>query len=113
MRALLLVPLLLVSCGNFMHEIDYKCRPPPDFPRLTISVVHINEIDIYRHCPPLPMVLGCARLNFIKGTCEIFMARDSLAIMRHEWAHCIGYDHEGECGKTLGFWRQYQRRFED
>lgn len=93
-----LMALLISGCAHF-DSIDYNTKPPKDWPDLTIRVHTVTKEQILQACNKVvPFPQACASINFYFKTCDVYVpegaARDFF--IRHELAHCNGYDHVGE-----------------
>ena len=105
-RSFAAVPLLAMLGLAACTAINYADKPPADFPKLAVYEHPLKFGDFWSKCYPqvslafkligsLPS--ACMVGNFATRRCDIYYpvdARDD-EVMRHEYAHCRGYDHYG------------------
>ena len=107
-----LVLLLLAGCAQrILVPIDTMRLPPRDWPELRQFVTRVSPEQARRVCQRSEgHFLGCAVLDFDKGTCRIYLASDDPAVYQHERFHCAGYDHVGvpKGGGVHGAWEWHK-----
>ncbi len=109
--------LLLGGCASFDLQpadvgVAYKIE---HFPALTQTIVYVDEVRLSKECDPHvkrvgAKALGCARVNFDKKTCTIFLKEDSTqSTLLHEQWHCEGWDHREGDALHQGFLRWQEK----
>jgi hypothetical protein len=97
-------PLVLVSgvaSAQTYTQIDYSRKPPDGWPTLRQEIVYGSEEQMKRWCARLPeadsgRVIGCAKAYFEWDLCMIFLSTKDPEHLKHEQAHCMGYNHVGQ-----------------
>ena len=97
------IAVLLLSILAACSTIDYGRAPPDDFPTLEIAY----RSGVMEHCPFL--ALACAHFYFDDNLCLVTLPQEPAAwIVRHERAHCRGYDHDGATD-VQDLWMEFRR----
>ena len=96
--------LALSACAG----IDYSKAPPVGWPELDIVVIPQNLKEVQVTCGndfwPEVQINACVRVNFEDKICRIFTSnKNNITLMKHEEAHCLGYDHPGDSLMTYLF----------
>jgi len=113
-----LLALLLFSgfaYGQELVPIDYNFTVPSDFPKLDERITYLDQEAIYRFCnvkksfPGLIKIRSCAVLSFEYDLCMIYVQPNDEASLKHERAHCAGYNHVGEASKTVEAWEMWKK----
>jgi hypothetical protein len=113
MRKLAYLAVLLSGLvhGQELVAIDYNYHVPADFPKLDERITYLDQEAIYRFCnvkknfpSGLVKIRSCAVLSFEYDLCMIYVQPNDEASLKHERAHCAGYNHVGEAGKTVEAW---------
>ena len=107
------LPLILLTGCTQLTQIDYSVRPPYDWPKLTERVVYLDLLATQNYCRMTPQMrkrgdFGCAQVNFREGTCTIYLSKQSAEALEHERAHCAGYDHVGDAGRSREAWERWK-----
>lgn len=114
---LILIPIfLLFACTEPLKPVSTEA---PDWPRLQVTVHEVLVGELYTQCYSLvplwkkmlgTIVDGCAWVNFVEGTCQIYVRSDfpDPRVLREENDHCAGRDHTGS--STLAdTWDSYKK----
>jgi len=119
MRKLLYLSVLLAGLSHAQElvPIDYSHAPPDDFPKLDERITYLDDLEsLYRFCnvrknfpAGLVKMNGCAVLSFEYELCMIYVRPNDEASLKHERAHCAGYNHVGEAGKMQAAWENWKR----
>lgn len=95
--------------------IDYSSAPPEDWPRLEERLTELDDIEsVRRFCNvrktfPNTLIKGCAVVSFEYQLCMIYIVKGDQEGLDHERAHCKGYNHVGDVGKTEKAWESWKR----
>jgi hypothetical protein len=105
--------LFLVGCVTKLVDIDYSTKPPADWPQLEERITKADVETVQRWCN-MPQALrgrafNCAVISFRYGLCMIYLSTDDPEAIKHERAHCAGYNHVGEGGKSHKAWDSFKR----
>ena len=97
-----------------------KDQPVPGWPRLHIETHYVARIALRGQCIPTPLgtpipdtsLESCARPDFWRGVCDIFIDVQSLrraALFEHEEKRCRGYDYHDDdrLAEALRAWREH------
>lgn len=99
-----LIVLLLTGCATKLVDIDYSTKPPADWPSLEERITYADVETVQRWCNMPASIRGrafnCAVISFRHGLCMIYLSSNDPEALRHERAHCAGYNHVGEGGKA-------------
>ena len=118
---LALTPVLLSGCATF--TVDELTQPPVDWPKLKVIEHRLPFSERTEACggsmgrtiaalfiPGISIPVGCSRVNFDKGTCEIWIPEEPEdEIEPHERGHCEGRDHPGRT-YFRDLWERYKNR---
>lgn len=106
-----LVFLLVYLPMQALGGLDYSTPPPADWPTLAVSR-HYGKVS--EHCAQLGIgTLACAVVDFDNNTCDIYWPSSPPEWMiRHEEAHCKGYDHYGD-SIMRDAWAQHRQKLLD
>jgi len=103
MKKLLLVVMLSGCAGPQYTQIDYSRKPPEGWPTLRQQITYGSEEQVKRWCARAPgaamagdKLKGCALAYFEWNLCTIFLTSKDPEQLKHEQAHCAGYNHVGE-----------------
>src|SRR5688572_2738635 len=110
-----MLALLLSGCGSMISNNP----PPPDWPKLAISVHRVSFYEVLKRCSKyltpvnrvmgLGLVGGCAEINFAHVRCDIWIPHDAdPLVLEHEMDHCAGKNHPGESTLTDA-WEQWKQ----
>lgn len=113
-RLLYLAVFLAGGCSaNNLVAIDYDYAPPSDWPQLEERLTYSDLETTRRFCnPPKALwtrIVSCAVVSFEYGLCMIYLSDNDDVTLKHERAHCQGYSHVGENGKTHQAWEAWKR----
>ena len=104
-----------VSQAQELVPIDYNFHVPSDFPKLDERITYLDQDAIYRFCnvkknfPGVVKIRSCAVLSFEYDLCMIYVQPNDEASLKHERAHCSGYNHVGEASKTVEAWERWKK----
>jgi hypothetical protein len=94
--------------------IDFSSAPPEDWPKLDERLTELDDLEtVRRFCNvrknfPSTPIKGCAVVSFEYQLCMIYIVKGDQEGLEHERAHCQGYNHVGENGKTEKAWEQWK-----
>jgi hypothetical protein len=114
MRKLLYLSVLLagVAHGQSLVPIDYSYAPPSDWPKLDERITYADLETTRRFCNPPKLIrdriISCAVMSFEYGLCMIYVRPGDEDALKHERAHCDGFNHVGE-SKTQEAWEKWKR----
>lgn len=105
-----LVVLFLSGCAQLV-KIDYSVSPPADWPKLEEKLSYVAAQDLPKFCGPKPAqghAEGCSVVHFGYEVCYIYLANKAPELLEHERAHCKGYDHVGQAGRSQQAWERWK-----
>lgn len=109
----LLVFLAGTASANNLVAIDYGFSQPGDWPQLDERLTYSDLETTRRFCNPPKVIrdriVSCAVVSFEYGLCMIYLSDKDEKTLEHERAHCRGYSHVGENGKTHQAWDNWKR----
>jgi len=121
--------LLISTFGpqTLAHPLPLKDGPVPGWPKLQIETHYVARIAMRGFCFPVPAgtpmpdtsLDSCARPDFWRGVCDIFIDVQSLRraeLREHEEKQCRGYDHGDDdlLAEALRAWREHgENRYAD
>jgi len=111
--AYLAVMLSWPALAQTYTQIDYSTPPPDGWPKLREEVVYGSDEQIKRWCSRIPeqaagTVVGCAKVYFQWDLCMVFLSTKDPEHLKHEQAHCRGYDHVGEPNKAHRAFKEWK-----
>jgi hypothetical protein len=113
-----LLYLSVFLAGNAFSQslvpIDYSYAPPDDWPKLDERITYADLETTRRFCnaPKLfkEKIISCAVMSFEYGLCMIYVRPGDEDALKHERAHCAGFNHVGETGKTAEAWEKWKSK---
>ena len=107
MKRAVILALLISGCATV--ALQEMTTPPADWPALRVIEHRTPFVERTTACGgsvgrtivalflPIPVPLGCAFVDFAKGTCDVWLPEEpDDTIDPHELAHCRGSDHPGK-----------------
>jgi hypothetical protein len=102
-----------LSCAQSLVPIDYSYAPPDDWPKLDERITYADLETTRRFCNAPKVfkerIISCAVMSFEYELCMIYVRPGDEEALKHERAHCAGYNHVGEGGKTQAAWDNWKR----